>query len=372
MSKALNSGLSSKAPTRARTRVSTKTSQTSWTEDEDSLLSKIMASGAQITAEVVSQNFPDKTQQQVLDRWNKVLNPELIKGSWTTREDEIITQWVNEHGPRNWSALAQTLPGRLGKQCRERWVNNLSPDLIHQPWTEEEDKLLIEHQQKWGNKWAKIASLLPGRTDNSVKNRWNSSLKRKLQRIANGEAPVNKRGRKPKRASNAPDVAPIIKSKSEITVSSLPIQPPIQPLAIPSPLPPKQEAKEKQARLASQKNIITTTTTNLPDESPKIPPILPISQFASQSANESGQGDIPKPDFNVVDLALPSPAGPQTPLLLSPYIQMSPILMKDSPFFPLWSPSSNADMKNLVLKSPLPFSFENNDPIDPQKVDFKP
>ena len=369
MSKAINSGLSSHAPTRARTRVSTKTSQTSWTEDEDSLLSKIMASGAQITAEVVSQNFPEKTQQQVLDRWNKVLNPELIKGSWTTREDEIITQWVNEHGPRNWSALAQTLPGRLGKQCRERWVNNLSPDLIHQPWTEEEDKLLIEHQQKWGNKWAKIASLLPGRTDNSVKNRWNSSLKRKLQRIANGEAPVNKRGRKPKRASNAPDVAPIIKSKSEIIVGSITAtpQPPIQPIAPPSALPPKQEAKEKQARLAQKMGSANST----PIDEAKIPQILPISQFAAP-IGESGQGDIPKPDFNVVDLALPSPAGPQTPLLLSPYMQMSPILMKDSPFFPLWSPSSNADMKNLVLKSPLPFSFENNDPIDPQKVDFKP
>ena len=168
MHKTNNIGLSSKAPTRARTRVSTKTSQTSWTEEEDALLTKIVQSSQQIPADVVIENFPDKTHQQVMDRWNKVLNPELIKGSWTTKEDEMITIWVNEHGPRNWSALAQTLPGRLGKQCRERWVNNLSPDLIHQPWTEEEDKLLIEHQKKWGNKWAKIASLLPGRTDNSV------------------------------------------------------------------------------------------------------------------------------------------------------------------------------------------------------------
>jgi ATP-dependent exoDNAse (exonuclease V) alpha subunit len=61
-----------------------------------------------------------------------------------------------------------------------------------------EDRILIEHHQQWGNKWAKITNLLPGRTDNSVKNRWNSSLKRKLERIAAGQNPVMKRGRKPK------------------------------------------------------------------------------------------------------------------------------------------------------------------------------
>ena len=350
MSKTQNSGLSSKAPTRARTRVSTKTSQTSWTEDEDALLSKIMATTHQITAEIVSANFPEKTQQQVLDRWNKVLNPELIKGSWTTREDEIITQWVNEHGPRNWSALAQTLPGRLGKQCRERWVNNLSPELIHQPWTEEEDKLLIEHQKKWGNKWAKIASLLPGRTDNSVKNRWNSSLKRKLQRIANGEAPVNKRGRKPKRASNAPDVAPILQTKTEIKITT-----------------PAPQEKPEQKSPPLKPLVSPVTSTNMDEEKVSMPD---MSSVPTPNLGEA-QGEMPKPDFTVVDLALPSPAGAQTPMLLSPFMQLSPILMKDSPFFPLWSPSNNADMKNLVLKSPLPFSFENNDPIDPKNVEFK-
>ena len=339
---AANTGLSSKAPTRARTRVSTKTSQTSWTEEEDALLSKLMESNSSSSPELISANFPDKTQQQVLDRWNKVLNPELIKGSWTTQEDEIITQWVTDHGPRNWSTLAATLPGRLGKQCRERWVNNLSPELTHQPWTEEEDKLLIEHQQKWGNKWAKIAALLPGRTDNSVKNRWNSSLKRKLQRIANGEAPYNKRGRKPKRASNAPDVAPIIQSKTEITIQTKSTEEMSVPI--------KNEKSSKPIGQVLNKNK---------SEEVPVPTI-----------NENPQTDMPKPDFNV-DLSIPSPAGTHTPMLLSPFIQMSPILMKDSPFFPLWSPGSNADSKAIVLKSPVPFTFDGNESIEPQKIEFK-
>jgi hypothetical protein len=118
-------------------------------------------------------------------------------------------EWVGRHGARDWSVLAAQLPGRLGKQCRERWVNSLDPDLLRQPWTEDEDRILITHQQLWGNKWAKIANLLPGRTDNSVKNRWNSSLKRKLLRIANGENPNVRRGRKPKRPSAAPDVCEV-------------------------------------------------------------------------------------------------------------------------------------------------------------------
>jgi hypothetical protein len=155
----------------------------------------------------ISRHFQNKTTQQVSDRWHKVLNPDLVKGSWTQEEDTQITHWVAEHGPKNWTALASNLPGRLGKQCRERWVNSLDPDLLHRSWTADEDQILIEHQKLWGNKWAKIAALLPGRTDNSVKNRWNSSLKRKLDRIAAGQNPVLKRGRKPKRASTAPSLA---------------------------------------------------------------------------------------------------------------------------------------------------------------------
>ncbi|OHT12945.1 Myb-like DNA-binding domain containing protein [Tritrichomonas foetus] len=193
-------------PTRCRSHNPVKKSHTRWSPADDASLTAILSNTNEPNWDQIALKFPGKTQQQVADRWNKVLNPELVKGSWSPEEDAFIIQWVQEHGARNWSTLAANLPGRLGKQCRERWVNSLDPDLLRKPWTEDEDQILIRYQKMWGNKWAKIAHFLPGRTDNSVKNRWNSSLKRKLERIAKGQNPVQKRGRKPKRPSTAPDV----------------------------------------------------------------------------------------------------------------------------------------------------------------------
>jgi hypothetical protein len=183
-----------------RHQFSNKTAATGWSDSDNALLISLVSGTAEADWDSIAKQFPTKTAQQVADRWTKVLNPELLKGSWTAAEDAAITEWIASHGPRNWSSLAATLPGRLGKQCRERWINSLNPDVRRDAWTDEEDRILIEHQRLWGNKWAKIAALLPGRTDNSVKNRWNSSLRRQLERIAQGQDPVLKRGRKPKTA----------------------------------------------------------------------------------------------------------------------------------------------------------------------------
>uniref|UniRef100_A0A6V7QUV8 Uncharacterized protein n=1 Tax=Ananas comosus var. bracteatus TaxID=296719 RepID=A0A6V7QUV8_ANACO len=71
--------------------------------------------------------FLDRTDVQCLHRWQKVLNPELVKGPWSKQEDEIIIQMVKKYGPKKWSTISQALPGRIGKQCRERWHNHLNP-----------------------------------------------------------------------------------------------------------------------------------------------------------------------------------------------------------------------------------------------------
>jgi len=74
-------------------------------------------------------------------------------------------------GVVKWSEIADKIPGRIGKQCRERWYNHLDPVLKKGGWMEEEDELLVTAQGKWGNAWTKIAKELPGRSENAVKNR---------------------------------------------------------------------------------------------------------------------------------------------------------------------------------------------------------
>ncbi|EAX89130.1 Myb-like DNA-binding domain containing protein [Trichomonas vaginalis G3] len=91
---------------------------------------------------------------------------------WTAEEDEILKSRIEKFGTGNWSLIAQELQGRTGKQCRERWTNQLNPNLNRDNWSSNEDRILLHQQQIFGNSWSKISKYLPGRSSNSIKNRW--------------------------------------------------------------------------------------------------------------------------------------------------------------------------------------------------------
>jgi hypothetical protein len=115
---------------------------------------------------------------QCLHRWTKILKPGLTKGPWTIEEDRKLLEWIRMEGPYKWSQCSEFIQGRSGKQCRERWFNTLNPEVKKGGWSAEEDYTIFKFFSQYGSKWSKIAINLPGRTENSIKNRFYSTLRR--------------------------------------------------------------------------------------------------------------------------------------------------------------------------------------------------
>lgn len=113
---------------------------------------------------------------------------------WTQSEDSQLHTLVMKHGPKRWSHIAQHLPGRMGKQCRERWHNHLRTDICKGTWTMAEEATINDAVSKYGKRWATIARMLPGRTENAIKNHWNSAIRKQTRTEARKQREASRAG----------------------------------------------------------------------------------------------------------------------------------------------------------------------------------
>ena len=148
-----------------------------WTAEEDEKLINLINFQKAINFFEISKRIQGRSASQCCLRWQKIKKG-LKKGQWSLYEDKLLREWVNQNGPRKWEQCGKFIQGRNGKQCREHWNNCLNPNLIKGDWTPEEDFLIMYFYEKCNGSWKKIVYLFNGRTENSIKNRFFSQLRK--------------------------------------------------------------------------------------------------------------------------------------------------------------------------------------------------
>ena len=162
-------------------------SASSWSKDDDNALMDLMRKiKSPKSWDPIAKKFErGKSAREIHDRWTRYLKPGSRKGQWTDEEDQVVVETVQnsmEDPFTRWSDLAQRLPGRVGKQVRDRWVNHLNPAINHLPFSREDDLLLWNGHNVAGKRWVEISSkyFKGTRSENHIKNRWYSASFKKF------------------------------------------------------------------------------------------------------------------------------------------------------------------------------------------------
>jgi hypothetical protein len=146
-----------------------------WTPEEDATLTEAVAGFGKDWVRVAAL-VPRRTNKQCGQRWVESLDPEINRGKWSLEEDAKLAEAVKKHGVNDWAAVAALVPGRIQIRCRQRWGKTLVPDLNTGKWTLKEDAKLTEAVTDHGNNWVQVATMVPGRTNRQCRYRWAKCL----------------------------------------------------------------------------------------------------------------------------------------------------------------------------------------------------
>lgn len=225
-----------------------------WTKSQDAALRESVRIHGEKNWKAIAELVPGRNHAQCLQRWRKVLKPGLVKGHWSFEEDQVLEFLVTQ-GCNNWGQIAERIPGRTPKQCRERWKNHLDPAINKGPYTEEEDTVILSAQERLGNKWSQIAQLLKGRTEDSVKIRW-KSLKQNPSKAAASHAQQKKNQQQQQHAMNGGSYAPNAALMRQRQLQLLHQQQQLQQNEAAQQLEQQQQLQQQQLQLRLQEKIM--------------------------------------------------------------------------------------------------------------------